>query len=143
MKVFRNDKCYVHYNDLTRYPVPDYFVFNKEIYKENEMVVLKDEYSIEYVRDRQDIIDYDDVVNLDDTELDLRIDETYKLLEPYAKRILKVSNEDRDNLYKNKMFMKDFRIRFYIYQGLSDYKKNRNEIDARIQKQINRKRRRK
>ena len=61
MKILRDRKYYVNYIDLVRYPVPSYFIFDNVCYGTKELVIISDLNSMEYIRNRQDIIDYDSV----------------------------------------------------------------------------------
>ena len=132
MKVFRGSICYVDFTDITRFAVPSYFVMNQKIYEDGEMVVIDDPKSIEYIRNREYILDFDEISKLDEQELDLRIKEAHDLLEMYAKRLLDLPIFLRNNLYKEDKFMNEYKIKQYIYYSLLDYKLNKKKIDNTI-----------
>ncbi len=139
MKVFRDNVCYVDFIDITRYAVPSYFVMDKKVYEDGEMVVLNDSRSIEYIRNREDILDFDDVSKLDEQGLNFKIKETHDLLETYAKRLLDLPIHLRNLLYSDESFRKEYKIKKYIYYSLLDYKQNKESINNFILKFISNK----
>ena len=132
MKVFRDGICYVDFMDITRFAVPTYFVMDQKEYEDGEMVVIDDPKSIEYIKSREDILDFDEISKLDEQELDLKIKEAHDSLEIYAKRLLDLSIAFRNNLYKDDKFMNEYKIKQYVYYSLLDYKLNEEKVDDTI-----------
>lgn len=63
MKVFRNNICYVEVGDLLRMPLPSFIKLPTEL-DENRFVEFDEREAIEYFKDREDILDYDFLVQL-------------------------------------------------------------------------------
>ena len=137
MKVFKDNVCYVDYLDLVRYPVPSYFILNKICYEKNEMVIITDYLSINYVRKRTDILDYAEVSNLSNEELKRKYEESKNKLDRYAKRMLDTPRESQRRLYNDKDFINNYKYYKYRTNALIDYLNNKEEIDKRINEQIN------
>ena len=129
MKIFRDGKCYVNIIDLTRYPIPSYFVIDKSFCVGNDMVIIDEEKSMEYIKNRQDILDYDSIHDLSEKELDLKIKQVYLLLDSYAKKYLNTPLELRVKLYKDDKYIRGYKFHEYVYYDLLKYQNNRKEID--------------
>ena len=119
MKLITENECFVDINDLLREKVPNYLILDR-LADGNNMAVFKDVKTIEYVKSRDDIIDYNDVCSLSDRELNKIINKiTKKLTTCYDKKKYK-DNELNYDKYT------------YLYNGLVDYKNNKEEIDLKM-----------
>lgn len=135
MKIFKNNLCYVNYGDLARYQLPTYLQLEKLAYNSDEFLVFSDQKSINYIKNRLDIIDYNDVCNLDDKELDAMINLAYQNWQDYINNWKKIPNF-QNSLYTNIGFLNSFKMYEDIYYGLLEYKKERERIDNNIRHQI-------
>ncbi len=130
MKIFRDNAWYVSFKDLIRFNCPNIIKFNEiDHYYLNEYVVLYDKEAIEYINNRQDIIDYDEVAHLTDEELANKIQDAYNKMLPYFNKFLNTAYDKRKELFKEKEFINSFNIATYYHDGLKDYQKNRKHID--------------
>ena len=132
MKIIRDNVCFVNFKDLIFFDFPVNLNFDKESYNENDYVILKSKEDIEYVRNREDIIDYDYVSSLTDDELTKKIGNIEKDLEPLYIEFSSTSNESKkilfeDDEFKNNLFKLD-----KIYYDLIHYKNNKESIDQNI-----------
>ena len=110
MKVFKDGLCYVDITDLTRYPLPSFISLEKECYTENEMAIFSDIDSIEYIKNREDILDYSLVCNLSEEELDSKVKETHDNLEKIASKWLESSIKE----YSSTIWLLDLSINFML-----------------------------
>ena len=136
MKVFRNGLCYVTYKEVKKNTVPSYVMFSKVTYSNDEFVVFADKRSIDYVRSREDIINYDDVRKLSEEELDIRLSSIFKRLQACVTRL---NNPDPEKVAKCKSdseFMTKFKSLEAMYYGLLEYKLHKASIDERIKTQF-------
>ena len=131
MKVIRDNVCYVNYMDIIRYPIPSYFVMGEILLKNDDMVRITDSRSIEYIKNRKDIIDYDEVYSLDEEELNGKISEARKSLLEFLNSFSNISE-----LFKEPNNQDKHRIKKYTYYGLLDYKANKDMIDKNISELI-------
>ena len=139
MKIFRNDICYVNIEDLLRCELPKYLVFDKVTYEKGDFVIFEDQKSIDYVKNRKDILDYDKVCFLDEIGLNLKIKEVEKILEPFILRWTNTPSKMRKDLYKDLEYVKNYTFYRDAYYDLVDYKSNREKIDNKINEIINQK----
>lgn len=134
MKVLKEGICYVDDSDLSRMAVPS-FVFaeiDNQPYIENGLVELKDPRSIEFIRGRDDILDYDEVSSLSVEEIEKLYQETSKRLSIYAQRWLDTPMESRERLYHDEEYMKNYDMLKYRSCDLITYKNNKDQVDKRI-----------
>ena len=129
MKVFVNEVCYVNMHDLLNKPIPLFIKLDKDFYEGSEIIKITGEQAIEYMKNRSDIIDYDDVKDLTSEELELKIKESYKKLENYANRWYNAKYYRRKGNEIDKKFLDDYKLAEVIYNELLNYQKNKNEID--------------
>ena len=106
MKIIVNNTCFVNIDDLIGKSIPKFFIIER---LDSNFVVIKDVKSIEYIKNREDIIDYFDICNLSMKEVD---------------SLIKKINKDRDN---NKRVIID----------LLNYKNNKDEFDLKVSNLIN------
>ncbi len=130
MKIFRNGLCYV--DKSASRSLPEGMVLAKRRYGEREFALVSDPKGISYLKERKDIVDYDDISYLYGNALDSRINQAFSSLEPYSTRVLNSSDEALKKLYANKIFMTNLRSRENVYFTLLDYKNNKDEIDENI-----------
>ena len=130
MKIFRDNAYYVSFKDLVRFNCPDIIKLNEiNHYYQNEYVVLYDKEAIEYIANRKDIINYDEVSYLSDEELANKIQDAYDQMLPYFNKFFNTPHDKRKELFKEKDFIDSFNIATYYYDGLKDYQKNRKHVD--------------
>ena len=106
MKIIVNNTCFVNIDDLIGKSIPKFFIIER---LDSNFVVIKDVKSIEYIKNREDILDYFDICNLSMKEVD---------------SLIKKINKDRDN---NKRVIID----------LLNYKNNKDEFDLKVSNLIN------
>ncbi len=126
MKVIRNNVCFVEVDDLLRCPVPS--TINTFIWLNNcRFASFVDKDEISYFQDRKDIVDYDEVSNITEDELDNKIKEVYVVLRKSANEWLNANTSEKiDN---NIELYKQIKECTAIYECLSNYKLNREYYD--------------
>ena len=134
MKIFRNGFCYVDKSVFKS--LPESMTLSKRRYGGREFALVSDPKGISYLRERKDIVDYDDISYLYGNALENRINQAFASLEPYSTRVLNSSEEELKKLYANKIFMTNLRSRENVYFTLLDYKNNKDEIDENIRVSI-------
>ena len=128
MKIFKDEKCYVPFKELARHSMPNDLEFDKDKYKDNDYVIFSDSYSIDYVKSRVDIVDYDDVKDLSDKQLGNKIKYLEKKLNGYLLKCL-----DAPRAYKvETLKSKTFNTYLDVYYDLVEYKNNKEDIDQKI-----------
>ena len=132
MKVFRDNKCFVSFKDLVDIGFPKKLNYDKDSYKDDEYVTLNDSEDIDYIRNREDIIDYDSVYSLSNEELDNKIGEIEKELEPLYIQFSSTSLENKMLLFKDEDFKNNIFKLDKIYYDLIHYKNNRINEDDKI-----------
>lgn len=130
MKLIRNNVCYVGAKDLVREPLPKFKDPLPDCSGDNDYIAFKSEEAINYFKEREDIIDYDSISSLSEEELDNTINEIHKKINEMALRWLSSSQNEREQLYKDKKLTKRQRTLSYAYESLRDYQNNRERIDA-------------
>ena len=137
MKIFRNDVCYVNIKDLMAIEIPSDITFDKRNYSENEYVKLTEKKDIEFIRNREDIIDYDYVSSLDEDTLDENIKKIEHDLDPYYQLLKTSLNEERIVLFKNVNFKKEFFKLDKVYYDLIHYRNNKEQEDEIVSTLLN------
>ena len=135
MKMFKNDKCYVYLTDIVRYPTPNYLKLDVRV-EESFLVVIDDPQSIEYIRNRKDILDYSEISKLSQEELSEKYKDAKDKLNRYAKRMLDTPSESRGRLYKDEEYMNNYKLCRFLVKDLSDYIINRDYIDKRFSNEL-------
>jgi hypothetical protein len=131
MKLFKDDKCYVYLTDIVRYPTPSYLVFDVETSK-GCLVVIEDAKSIEYIRNRKDILDYSEVSTLSRDELINKYNEAHSKLNRLAQRMLDTPLASQGKLYRDKEYMDNYKYYKFRTQDLLEYINNKEMIDERM-----------
>ena len=134
MKVLRNGLYYVSQKELARYAVPSYVMNEIETipYIYEDYITLKNKDTIEYIKNRNDILDYDEVENLSSEELELLYKKSLDELDICAKRWLDTPSHLRRNLYKDKEYMEKYNYYKYRSHDLLNYISCKEEIDSTI-----------
>lgn len=132
MKIIRDNICFVNFKDLIFFDFPVNLDFDKKTYNENDYVILKSEKDIDYVRKREDIIDYDYVSSLTDDELTKKIGKIEKNLEPLYIEFSSTSNESKKMLFEDEEFKNNLFKLDKIYYDLIHYRNNKEIIDQNI-----------
>ena len=132
MKIFRNNKCYVEFENLAKHGFPSTLELDKDKYEKGEYAVISDPEGIEYMKDRIDIIDYDDVKDFTIEELDKKIEKTAYTLEKFALRFLETPRDKRYLLFKDKESLYEYYLCEDIYYPLINYRNKKEEIDEEI-----------
>ena len=130
MKIFRDDVCYVSFKDLVGSDFP--LSFDKENYDEFDYVKLTEQKDIDYIKGRDDILDYDIISRLDDGALSRKIKSVERSLTPYYQKVNASLTKDRLNIFKDKKFKDKFFKLEKKYNDLIFYKNNRDEEDKRV-----------
>lgn len=137
MKVFKDEICYVDYLDLVRYPVPVYFRLDSYIIDKNDMAIVTDLNSVEYIKNRKDILDYNEVSVLSNSDLEKKWEESHNILNRYAKKMLDTPLESQGRLYRDREFMDNYNYYKYRTKDLRDYIDNKELMDNKINSKIN------
>lgn len=137
MKIVRDNICFVNAKDLFGYDLPESLNFDKDVYEDNDFVIFTDDNDIDYVRNREDIIDYDYVSKLTEVELDNKIQSIEKDLEPLYQQIKSSNNEERIILFKNVKFTDYFFKLDKVYYDLINYRNNKDILDDKVSLLIN------
>lgn len=132
MKIIRENVCFVNFKDLIGIDLPNDFLFDKNHYEENDYVTLTEKKDIDYIKSREDIIDYDYVSSLTDDKLVEKIKRTEHDLEPYYQILKESSDKERIVLLNNNKFRDEFFKLDKVYYDLIHYKNNREEIDVDV-----------
>ena len=137
MKLFRNNVCYVNFKDLIGIDLPKDVMFDKNHYEENEYVILTEKKDIDYIKGREDIIDYDYVSSLTDDKLVEKIKRIEHDLEPYYQMLKETSQNEKIILFNNVKFKDEFFKLDKVYYDLIHYRNNREYEDDRISLLLN------
>lgn len=139
MKIFRNGICYVDYTDLTRFPLPRCIMneASTQFVIEDDFLIFKDEDSLTYLKNNAAILDYDEVANLSNEEIDKLYQESKKKLNYYAKIWLDTPGESRRRLCADKEYSKNYELYDYRTKDLKNYIDNKEALDKRIDRQVN------
>ena len=130
MKIFRDDVCYVSFKDLVGSDFP--LSFDKENYDEFDYVKLTEQKDIDYIKGRDDILDYDIISQLDDGALSRKIKSVERSLTPYYQKVNASLTKDRLKILKDKKFKDKFFKLEKKYNDLIFYKNYRDEEDKRV-----------
>ena len=117
MKIIRDNKVYVNIQDIIYLKLLPEFVLNEFIHSNynNDLIEFTNPLSIDFFKSREDILDYDLVVNLSNEELDKLINDLTKKLNNNTK-IVKEIKYMLDSLikYKNNKYKYDEDNKKYI-----------------------------
>lgn len=130
MKIFRNGLCYIDSRSMKT--IPDNIPLSKRRFGSAEYAIVSDKAGISYLRERRDIIDYDDICCLSRRDLDRKIDKAFESLEPYASKFLETDVDKLPTLYADKDFMSSCKRHESVYYCLLDYRNNKDKIDETI-----------
>ena len=137
MKIIRGKIGYVNIKDLIGYGFPKNIDFDKESYSDNDYVILRNKEDIEYIKNRDDIVDYDSVFSLSNEELDEKIKKIEKDLEPLYLQFSNTSFDNKLLLIKDLDFKSNLCKLDKIYYDLIHYRNNREEEDERVYNLLN------
>ena len=133
MKIFKNNVCYVEAKDLLNFPIP-YFIKIPICLYDNEFLKFESKEEIKYFKNRNDILNYNEIVNLSSSELNDKIVEFGKQYKKLELKWLKSNRQERILLSKNKNYQKKLKTYNSIYESLVDYIHNKRIIDFRMKK---------
>lgn len=123
MKIIVNNTCFVNIDDLIGKSIPKFFIIER---LDSNFVVIKDVKSIEYIKNRKDILDYFDLCNLSLKEVDNLIKKLYKNSDSNKKVIFDLlkykNNKDEFDLKVNDLINNDLFIKTKIYRRVSFFK---------------------
>lgn len=137
MKIIRDNICYVSFKDLVYFEFPNELNYDKESYEKNDYVILKDSKDIEYVRNREDILDYDTLYYLSESDLNKKIKKIEKKLEPLYIKLSQSSKDDKELLLRNEKFRNILFKYDKVYYDLIHYRNNKDEEDEKIYMLLN------
>lgn len=115
MKIFRNGLCYVDKMDARVLPENlccNYRTFGGRVYG-----IITGIDNIQYMRDRHDIVNYDEINGLDISDIDETLSEIFQTVES-----MEVPGED----YSNNPQYQSYRT---LYYSVLDYKNNKGIVD--------------
>ena len=136
MKIFRNGICYVNADRVTG-SLPINFKFERLRRNRYIFLALNDDSSINYIMNRKDIVNYDDVCLLTEEELKTKIKEVSVILTQYVLKYLKASSDYQKKVDNNEDTNENYKLYDSIYKQLFDYQNNREEIDNVISSIVN------
>ena len=137
MKIIRKYTCYVELEDI------EYLgVLPRNVVSEIKDRVFyspfikfirfdKDE-SLDFFRQKEDIIDYDSICNLTEEELTIKINETKEKLDEYATRWLNASSREREKLDNDTEYNSNIKSLKYTLESLKKYRDNKELYDREI-----------
>ena len=131
MKIFKNNKCYVEAKDLLNFPVP-YFIEIPTCSYEDDFIKFESKEEVEYFKNREDIISYNEIANLSLNELNKKADKINEQIQKLELKWLNSGKQERILLRKNKNYQKKLKIYNSLYESLVDYINNKNIIDFRM-----------
>jgi len=139
MKIFRNGFCYVDHTDLERFPLPNALMMEirEQLVIEDDFLIFREQVNLNYLKDKKEILDYDEVANLSREKIDKLYQEAKRKLNIYAKRWLDTPSESRKRLSADPIYSKNYVIYNYRTQDLKNYIDNRESIDKRIDRNVN------
>ena len=137
MKIIKNNVCYVNFKDLIGFKTLDDLHFDKSDYKDNDYIKLTEEKDIEYVKKRDDILDYFSISSLTYEELDAKIKELERKLEPYYLKLKMLSPPEKIVLFNKAKFKNKFFKLDKLYYDLINYRNNKRTEDDRIASLLN------
>ena len=132
MKSFKKNACVVAFKDLICRKLPNDISFDKDSYTENDYVILTRSQDVEYVRSREDIVDYDSIKSLSLNQLDKMITKVEKQLEPFYIQLSEVPFDERGDFINNHKKKRLFFTLDKVYYDLLHYRNNRDSEDLRI-----------
>lgn len=120
MKIIVNNTCFVNIDDLIGKSIPEYFIIER---LDSNFVVVKDVKSIEYVKNRKDILDYFDLCNLSLKEITNLIKKIHKYKDNDKRVIMDLlnyrNNKEEVDLKVNGLINNDIFIKEKIYRRVS------------------------
>ena len=123
MKIIVNNTCFVNIDDLIGKNIPKFFIIER---LDSNYIVIKDVKSIEYIKNRKDILDYFDLCNLSLKEVDNLIKKLCKNRDSNKKAIFDLlkykNNKDEFDLKVNDLINNDLFIKTKIYRRVSFFK---------------------
>lgn len=133
MKIVRDNICYVDFSSLVNRGLAKYMDSDeKESHSLDDIITITNHKGIKVIKDRDDILDYDEVKDLTDEELNSKVKKVEDDLEPFVTKWLKAPYGERDKLYKDKEFKAHYDRLIDYYYELVDYRANRDARDDRI-----------
>ena len=125
MKVFINDKCYVNVFDLYRKDMPSYLRDNIENYGMNDFVEIRYNSAKIIIKNREDILDYNDILFCSDSEIKRKIKDLK----------FKIICSEFVNINDNNKYVNISKTDIYkaIYNELKRYLANNKEINKEIE----------
>ena len=132
MKIVRDNVCFVNFKDLMGIDLPNDFTFDKNHYEENDYVTLTEKKDIDYIKSREDIIDYDYISSLTDDKIVEKIKRIEHDLEPYYQILKESTDKEKVVLLSSIKFREEFFKLDKVYYDLIHYKNNREDIDVDV-----------
>jgi hypothetical protein len=132
MKIIRDDVCYVDFESLVRRSLTRYMDYDKKDYSFDDIVTISNPTGYKIIKEREDILNYDDVKDLTDSELNKKIDLIEDDMEPFFIKWNNTPFEERDKLYKEPEYKEHYeKLRDYYFE-IINYRANRDLIDDKI-----------
>ena len=99
---------------------------------EDDFIKFESKEEVEYFKNREDIISYNEIANLSLNELNKKADEINEQIQKLELKWLNSGKQERTLLRKNKNYQKKLKIYNSLYESLVDYINNKNIIDFRM-----------
>lgn len=137
MKIIRDEVCYVEKEDILFIGTfPPEVVEELPVFIEAKYVKFENNESIEYWKQKECVLNYDEVSCLTDEELTIAITETYKKLERLSGKWLYASEYYRRNLDRNHEYNQQIKVLKYLLKMLKGYQCNRKQYDTEFNQLI-------
>jgi uncharacterized protein YjbK len=131
MKLLRDGICYVDIEDLFNKDCESIH-FESKTYNKGDMAIVTDPKDIETIMGLDFIIDYDEVFNIDDYELMVRINREENDLAYFSDILSSTPIEERQELWDDEDFSKGYGRCTYRLKTLREYYQNRDDYDLKV-----------
>ena len=124
MKLFKDDICFIDAFDLK--DAPQFIKVNN--YNKDNIAIIKDDESIDYYKNRGDVLDLDYLNNLSSEEIAEKMEQVGLKLRQLFEYIVVNPNENKKNNTNSITFKDSYKFYSKIYKDLVNYKENKEEI---------------
>ena len=132
--IMDNKVCFLDSDELVKKAIPKYIVLDKYVYDKGDIAIIKDEKSVEYFKNRDDILDFEELFCMSKEDFEYKLAKNTKELNKVCERFLDYPVDER---FKDKDLSKKYDKLRKLNEDLLDYQKNKDEIDYRFLTAIN------
>ncbi len=130
--IMDNKVCLLDSKELIVKALPKYIVLDKYVYEKDEIAVIEDEKSVEYFKNRDDILDFEELFCLSKDDFEYKLNKVTKELNKVCERLLDYPVKERNKLFRDKEFTKKYDTLNKLNEDMIEYKNNKDEIDHRF-----------